>query len=236
MIGKIKYGKSTIRYNIVKSKRRKTSQIQIDKDNVVIRTPYTKTNKEIQEIMENKSQWIFKNQLAFKKRKSEITKPTFSVGSTIPYMGKNYILKILLNQKVDSLKLKKSEITVLLQSKRLIKKQVQKIYEDWLFVKASKYLDNKTWKLASKTGITPSKIVVKSLKGRWGSATIDGTIRLNVNLLKFPANVIDYVIIHELCHLKIQNHSFHFWNLIKKFLPQYDERKIWLNQNGIDIF
>lgn len=74
----------------------------------------------------------------------------------------------------------------------------------------------------------------KNLKGRWGSAS-NRIIRLNVNLLKLPLQIIDYVIIHELCHLRIQNHSFHFWNLLKKFLPKYDERKIWLDQNGIDI-
>ena len=163
MNGKIKYGKSVIDYKIIKSKRRKTSQIVVDKDNVIVRTPTKKTNKDIKVMMQTKAQWIFKNQLAFTKQKSEIIKPKFTNNSFVPYKGKNYLLKILVDQSKDSIKIKGSEITISLQSKRIIKKQVRKIYEDWLFARASKYLEARTWKLASKIGIKPSKIVLSQI-------------------------------------------------------------------------
>jgi predicted metal-dependent hydrolase len=66
---------------------------------------------------------------------------------------------------------------------------------------------------------TPINIVIKLLKNRWGSLTKEGNIHLNFNLLKAPEDVIDYIIIHELCHLKIKGHSHNFWNTSNSLFP-----------------
>ena len=173
---KIRFGKSIIEYSVIKSKRTKTSQIVVDKDNVIVRTPFMKSKSEIQDIIKEKAPWIYKKQLEFKKRKNSVYKT------------------------------------------RTIRK--------------ANYLEKRAQKLASKIGIKPSKIVVKPLKNRWGSATKKGVVNLNSHLLKAPKDVIDYIIIHELCHLKIKNHSFRFWNLVRKFMPNYEEKKTWLEKNS----
>ena len=175
---KIRFGKSTIQYCIIKSKRRKTSEIRVDEDGVEIRTPFYKKNSEIREIMKEKSKWVYKKQIEYKQQKK---------------IRKNLRFKT---------KLKET------------------------------YLEKRAKKIATKIGIKPSKIVVKPLKNRWGSATEKGTVNLNSNLLKAPKDVIDYIIIHELCHLKIKNHSFRYWNLVRKFMPNYVEKKDWLEKNS----
>ncbi len=175
MNGKIRYGKKFIPYSIIKSKRRKTSEIQVDERGTVLRVPSTKTNLEIENILEGKKQWIFKKQLEFSDRAK--TKPTKTQTRT------------------------------------------------------SNYLDKRTWELASKIGLMPSKVVVKKLKSRWGSATKSGIIHLNETLAKTPPKVIDYVIIHELCHLKIHDHSSKFWNLLYKTMPNYEKHKEYLEKN-----
>ena len=63
----------------------------------------------------------------------------------------------------------------------------------------------------------------------------EGSINLNVNLLKAPEDVIDYIILHEICHLKIKEHSHHFWDLIYKFIPNYKDKIDWLNRNGNNL-
>ena len=105
----------------------------------------------------------------------------------------------------------------------MLKKEVKEIYEEWLTLKAIKYLEARTIKLGIKIGIKPSKIIIKNLKGRWGSA-LRGTITLNTNLMKCPKDTIDYIIIHELCHLKIKDHSHRYWNLVRKNYPKYEEK------------
>src|SRR3989338_8436035 len=170
-MNKIRYGNSVISYTVVKTKRRKTSEIIVNEKGIEIRTPLTKKDSEIKQLVDDKKQWIFKKKLEFSdKRRKKITK-------TKPI--------------------------------------------------SEKYLQNKTWKLALKIGVKPSKVVIKKLKGRWGSSTKDGIINLNVALMAAPPKVRDYIIIHELCHLKIRDHSRQYWNLVGKFMPNYENKKKW---------
>jgi predicted metal-dependent hydrolase len=80
--------------------------------------------------------------------------------------------------------------------------------------------------------VNPKKIIVKNLKNRWGSATKEGTINLNYNLIKSPDEVIDYIIIHELCHFLIKDHSHRYWNLLKPYVKDYKRKIEWLEVNG----
>ncbi|HET9773526.1 MAG TPA: M48 family metallopeptidase [Nitrososphaeraceae archaeon] len=82
--------------------------------------------------------------------------------------------------------------------------------------------------------VTP-KDLIKKLKNRWASITKKGTINSNRNLLKAPHDIVDYVIKHELCHLKIQGHSYSFWRFLKLFEPDYKKKIKWLEINGKNI-
>ena len=222
-MSKIKFGSTVIQYTVLKTNRRKTSEIIVDKDNVIVRSPSTKTNEELKQMVKQKARWIFEKQQQFKNQKSAIVRPTFSEDTTVPYFGKNCILLVQLNQKKDSVKFLNSTLTVNLKGKRPLKKEVQKIYEEWLTLKATKYLETRTMKLGTKIGLCPSKITIKNLKGKWGNASNE-TITLNTNLIKCSKDTIDYIIIHELCHLKIQDHSHRYWNLVRKHYPKYEEK------------
>ena len=178
MIQTIKYGNTVIEYSLIKSKRRKTSQIMVDGDEVIVRTPLAKDNSEIKKIIQSKAQWIFKKQLEFRKR------------TDVHFVPKKY-------------------------TKRFLLKQVNSY--------------------AIKVGITPSKVNIKKMRTRWGSASKNNVINLNEHLLKAPKGAIDYVILHEICHLKIRNHSHRFWELVQKFMPNYEENRKWLEVNSTRI-
>ena len=235
MIRKVKFGNATIQYSIIKSNRRKTSQITVDKDSVVVRTPISKSISEIKEIVDSKKQWIFRKRLEFQKRNSVILKPTYIAGSKLPYLGRSLTLKILKNKKTESVSLKKDTIIVSIKSKRSSKVLVKKLCQEWLMKKSSHVFSTRINKISKKLKLKPKKIIIKNLKDRWGSATSDNTINLNVNLIKAPSSVIDYVILHELCHLKIKGHSDKFWQMVKKFMPNYDEQKRWLELNNVIV-
>ena len=74
-----------------------------------------------------------------------------------------------------------------------------------------------------------------NLKNRWGSLAKNKTINLNQNLLKAPEEVIDYIIIHELCHFKIKGHSHKFWDYLHKFVPDYEDHINWHAINGSNM-
>jgi hypothetical protein len=75
-------------------------------------------------------------------------------------------------------------------------------------------------------------IAIKHLKNRWGSMTKEGSISLNINLLKAPEDVIDYIILHELCHLKIKEHSYHYGDHVRRYMPNNQEKIEWLKASG----
>jgi len=83
--------------------------------------------------------------------------------------------------------------------------------------------------------LTIKRIAIKNLRNRWGSLTKNGVLNLNLNLIKAPENVIDYIILHELCHLKIKEHSHHYWDLLHKYMPNYHDKIEWLKINGSSL-
>ncbi len=82
------------------------------------------------------------------------------------------------------------------------------------------------------TGGHYTKITIRDQKTRWGSCSNSGTLSFNYRLMLAPPRVLDYVVVHELCHLTHMNHSKDFWNMVESILPDYKEYKKWLNENG----
>lgn len=230
MIKKIKYGNSVIQYNLIKSKRRKTSQITVTSDGVTVRTPQTKTTADVKRIIQERVQWIFKKQLHFARHK----KPVFSIKSTLSVQGKDYKIHIIHNS-TEKTRLVGNTIEFHIPQKRHKTEQIKTQYQIYLEKRAKALFPKLVQELASKVGTSPTKINIKQLKDRWGSATPTGEINLNSNLIKAPRNVIKYVILHELCHFKIKEHSPRFWNLIAQHMPEYEESVKWLEVNGIRI-
>ena len=228
-----KYGEVTIPYDIIKSGRIKTSQITIDKNGVVVRIPNTKSITETKLMVLQKAQWIFKKRLHYSNQVPQIPQITFKKYSTIPFKGKNYPFEVISGGSVG-VKLVNNIIQFYITQKRHTIPQLQQMYQEWLVNKARTYLGNIIAKHHSIAG-KPHRITIKSLKGRWGSTTKTGEIILNANLMKAPVPVIEYVIIHELCHLKIKEHNQKFWNMVSKHSPKYQDHTKWLEVNGISI-
>ncbi len=230
MIKRIKYGDSIIQYSLIKSKRRKTSQITVTPDGVTIRTPQTKTIVEVERIMQQRVQWIFKKQLDFAKQKN----PSLSTKSILLVRGKNYKIQII-PKSAEKTRLVGNTIEFHIPQKRYKIKQIKTQYQTYLQKRADVLFPKMVKKLAREVGVHPTKTNVKQLKERWGSSTITGEINLNCNLMKASEDVIRYAIFHELCHLKVKEHSHHFWNLVAKHMPKYKESKKWLECNGVRI-
>ncbi len=95
------------------------------------------------------------------------------------------------------------------------------LYEAWLRHYSKKYLSARAENLARITGGRIGKVSVRAQKTRWGSCSAKGNLSFNYKLMRFRQEVIDYVIIHELCHLKEMNHSKRFWNLVSSYCPEY---------------
>jgi predicted metal-dependent hydrolase len=194
-----------------------------------------KNLSEIRRIVSDKASWILKKQKEYKETIPQIIKPTYEEGSTLPYLGRNYPLRILKNQPEYNIKFLDGEFTIGIKpSKQSLfnTTKIKKLYEDWLMEKAQSIFKHKVEEYSKKLGVKAEDIVIKRLKNRWGSMTKEGSINLNVNLLKAPEDVIDYIILHEICHLKVKEHSYHYWDHVRRYMPNYQEKIEWLKISG----
>jgi predicted metal-dependent hydrolase len=234
------YGNTKINYTLVRSKRRKTSELIVDKDEITIRAPFDKSIFEIEKILDDKISWIIKKQKEYEYTPQEIFRPTFLPNSTIPYLGKNYKLKIVYdNKRKNSIEISDDSLLVILDNfeintdSELLKDTIRYLYNKWLNQKAKEVFITKIKEYSKIIGVyPPQRIILKNLKNRWGSITKRNTMNLNRNLVKAPDDIIDYIVIHELCHLKIKGHSHHFWNFLKQYVPNYQKNIDWLNRNS----
>ena len=109
--------------------------------------------------------------------------------------------------------------------------QIKKQLATWLKEQACHYITTKLPLLVTQTGLTPISFKIRLYKARWGSCNNKGELSFNYLLMMAPLWVVDYVIIHELCHLKHLNHSNKFWQLVDQYYPNYKDAQLWLKKH-----
>ncbi len=113
---------------------------------------------------------------------------------------------------------------------RITAEEIRRLADD-----ALKYIPPRTRYWAEKTGVQYGRITIRCQRTRWGSCTSQGNLNFNCLLMMCPLEVIDYIIVHELCHRKEMNHSARFWAEVKKVMPEYRQQEKWLRQRGRTI-
>ena len=138
-------------------------------------------------------------------------------------------------QKSDKIVFSKNTFEFSTKTKSLTENKLRKLFFDWLMMKYTPYIEKKIKQYSKMLDVIPNGFQIKNLKTKWGSATVSGDIHLNLHLLKAPRKMIDYVILHELAHLRIRGHGYDFWAYLGKFMPDYEKRKNWLEVNQVEI-
>ncbi len=243
------HGTRKLEYFVFRTRRSKTSEIIVDSDEIVIRVPYSKPDTEIKSLIKEKISWILMKQkeISDREKRIEISKPVYTKDSSLPYLGENHQINVKIidsqeenNRKVErnSVKYKNGLFVFNIQSiqgKQESNDEIKILYENWLYHKAKIIFKEKVHILSKVIGVKANKVVIKNLINRWASVTKNNEIHLNINLIKAPPEIIDYIIIHELCHFKVKGHSYNFWNLLGRYFPDYPKSVEWLNINGKNL-
>lgn len=111
--------------------------------------------------------------------------------------------------------------------------KINEVIETWYRKQAKKRLIDQVNIYCEKLGVVYNKLVIKNTKTRWGSCSGKGNLNFNYNLIKMPKEILEYVVIHEVCHLKHLNHSKKYWDLVESLCPEYKERIRWVKQNAV---
>ncbi|MFH1080217.1 MAG: SprT family zinc-dependent metalloprotease [Pseudomonadota bacterium] len=218
-------------YKLIRSHRRKkTLSIQVERDATVhVRVPFHTPQIDIDRFLKEKNKWLQK--IIGRQQKHNYDRPvrSFIPGERFPYLGENYILKI--HERDDS----EGALTFtgrefLLECDALRGGRI--LFHLWYQKQARVHLEERVRRLGRLLGLSPRGVAVNNARSRWGSCSPDDRLTFAWRLIMAPAEIIDYVVVHELCHMKIRNHSRDYWRLVEDVIPDYKKHKVWLKDNG----
>ena len=220
---------SFINYKLIK-KYRRTISLKITPKGLVVNAPILMANYKINQLLQKKSKWIQKKLL-----QSSISEELFKIQN-----GENF--KILNNEIVIILKAGVNNISIeadrcFISFKNLSDHlKLKKFFLIWLKEYALQHFTQRVKELCIKNNLEVKVTLVSNAKTRWGTCNSRKEIRLNWRLIQAPPFVIDYVICHELSHLKFMNHSSDFWQQVQLLFPNYKEAELYLKENGFKLY
>ena len=224
-----------MRVEVVRSIRR-TAGLRIVGTDLQVRVPEHLEDQRVAEILKRKRPWIRSKVAELKRVPPHRTKELVS-GESFPYLGRNYRLKVQEGHQVGVC-LSGGYLRATIRPAEQREHQalrIQQYLENWYRSRALERLQDKTNRYSQQIGVLPAGISVRSFKSRWGSCDKKGEVVFNWNIIKAPHSIVDYVVIHELCHLIHPNHSKDFWQLVGRFDTDYPEHRQWLKEQGVGL-
>lgn len=219
----VNFGSKTIEYQL-DFQDRKTLGIKVFPDNSIqVVAPLDTKLDKIEAKVKQKATWIFKQQNEFLSYLPKVVDRQYISGETHLYLGRQYLLEINRANK-NEVKIQRGKLLLFHKSNS----KSQRVLEQWYREKAEAYFHKmvqETVPLFSKYKIETPPVQIKKMQKRWGSCSAKGSIILNLELIKAAKGSIEYVIIHELCHLIHHNHTKAFHDLQQKMMPDWKKWK-----------
>lgn len=214
-------------YQLIRSKRR-TLALVINRDGELeARAPMKMPLDVIEAFIMRKQNWI-KTKME-QVRQSKVKPRLYLAGERFLYLGREYELMFS-----DDLRLPVELNDKLCLASRH-QHRAKKVLLEWFNQEAYNYIIHRVEFYAIVIGCTPKLIKISHAMQRWGSCSIKGRVNFSWRLIMAPPGIIDYVVVHELVHLKQHDHSKAFWQKVEAILPDYKERRKWLKTNGVSL-
>lgn len=212
-------------------KRKRTISLQITRQSdVVVFAPHFTSIAEINSFIEQKHDWIQKNIQRQKEQRLYAIEKQYVSGEHFYYLGATYPLEVFFQQNLP--------YGLVFWSNRFylncedVQARRKNYFIEWYKTKASQYLTSQVEHLGSRLQLLSKSIRITSARTRWGSCSQENNLAFSFRLIMAPPAVIDYVIVHELMHIKEKNHSSRFWKLVGDAMPEYKLHRRWLAENG----
>ena len=221
-----------LRVEVVRSIRR-TAALHIIGSDLQVRVPEHVGDERVAAFLQRKRPWIRSKVAEIRLLPPHRNKELVS-GESFPYLGRHYRLKIQEGHQVGvclSGGYLKATIRPTEQGEQR-EARIQQYLHNWYRSRALEHLQEKAKRYAQQIGVTPTGVSVRNFKSRWGSCDKKGQVVFNWNIIKAPHTIVDYVVIHELCHLIHPNHSKDFWQLVGRHDANYSEHRQWLKERG----
>jgi hypothetical protein len=203
-------------------------------NSIVVLAPLLSPTQPIIQFVETHQSWIQKRLAQNQLRAAKRPKLMYTSGDILLYLGRPYHLQLNPQSKKKEVRLEGD--TMIVHSKSTLSPtEIKSMIEQWYKAQAHDIFIDRLGQYELKVGKSAKKFRLSNAKSRWGSCTRSGTISLRWTLIMAPVEVLDYVVVHELCHLVHMNHSPSFWKLVKTVFPDFKSKERWLKTDGIQL-
>lgn len=220
------YGRKTIYFSLLYCDR-KTMEIAVHPDSTItVKAPRCSDITLVEKKVIKRARWILRQLNYFKQFNPKTPNRCYVNGETHMYLGKQYRLKIAGGAE-NSVKLSHGFFHITCRSEptpSTAKKLLDRWYSEKAQLQFSQSMD-RCWQKLGGLNIDRPKLSIRRMKKRWGSLSDKGTVTLNTDLVRAPKECIDYVVMHELCHLQYHDHSPEFYNLLDSVIPDWEKIK-----------
>ncbi len=234
--GEITFGDSRIRYSVVRSPRRhKTIEVTVERPGIVVVAAPTDTAIDrIEATVRRRAGWIIRNDGA--RRGSPPSPRRFVSGESLPYFGRS-VRMFVQSSEDHEVRIRFHHWQFDLDVPRSLqgearRKQIAEAFELWYRHRAEERLPARVDRIARLLGVAPSAILVRNQRQRWASCSPTGTLRFNWRALMAPPALLDYVVAHELAHLRVRAHTPDYWAIVAQAIPDYRIRRERLKEIG----
>lgn len=218
---------------VIRTSRRKTADIRVEEGTVSIVVPLNTSAEKIDQLLTSKRQWI-KEKIALQRDLAPASSKQFVSGEAFPYLGRNYRLKIEHGPFIP-VKLLQGRLVVQTPQGSHQPHLIRSALVRWYKRQAEQKLPEKVARYAPMVGVKPRATNIRSFKARWGSCTAKGELEFNWLIMLAPNRMVDYVVIHELCHLIHHDHSPEFWREVARVMPDYQQCREWLKTHSTQL-
>ncbi|MBN2086908.1 M48 family metallopeptidase [Candidatus Peregrinibacteria bacterium] len=216
--------------------RRLRMQVDSEKRQIVMTIPRFTLNFEVNRFINNQKPWIEKQLSKIEKHNKTHPKPKYLNGDVFYYLGEAVTLELVpssfwrprINIRGDKMVMSIHREMTMSEGKKLIKKTIQSFYKN----KAEEVIHDRLQFFNEYYQLEYKRVTLRNQKSRWGSCSGKKNLNFNWKLIMAPIEIIDYVVVHEMCHLKQMNHSAKFWNLVSLKIPYHNDAKKWLKENN----
>ncbi|MBS3965408.1 MAG: M48 family metallopeptidase [Methylomonas sp.] len=229
-------------YRIRRSSRAKRTRIVVRADRIEIVAPPDVCEQRIHAFVQAQQAWISAARLRISQRavpSRSLAPVSYSDGSLLPYRG-GHLRLALVDASRKTVAIEQGDDHLRLHVPKAVESHrrsdiIRHALEHWMKHQARRYADEMIARHAPRCGLHPRSLRIKTQKSRWGSCGPNDDINLNWLLMLAPAIVMEYVVVHELCHIRHKNHSRDFWALVSQHMPDYLQHRHWLKQHGASI-
>jgi hypothetical protein len=225
-----------IDYHLLPGSPRRTTDIVIERNGIItVRPPEHYTPEQVDAVVDSKRLWIYRNLAEWRDLNASAVVRRWVNGESFLYLGRTYRLALVSGQAQDLL-LKEGHFCL---NREIIETgglaAAKQAFEQYYSQKGQRRFQERVGYYADKVGVQASTLKVKDMGFRWASCGSQGQLNFHWKCMMAPPKIIDYIVVHELCHFYHKNHDDAFWNEVDKILPDYRERKEWLRKHGAGL-